>query len=199
MQGKDALKLCPELILVRVPTKHGKADLTIYKKAGNAVVSILKQRADACEKRSVDEVAIDITSASDKLLASESLEEIVRRAKVSAIHPQLGDELVVAAPPNGHDELWLYLLRPGRTLPCLASCAQAESYLADEDASTAAAAVSKEDTRRGHTEQVIAGLADPSPDMAFDGTSWGQLRFSLLERRLVAGAVVVAELRAQVT
>ena len=73
MQGKDALKLSPEIVLVRgemialkfiieidikayhskceVPTKHGKADLSIYKKAGNAVVNILKQRADACEKR----------------------------------------------------------------------------------------------------------------------------------------------------
>lgn len=68
MNGKDALKLCPELVLVRVPTKHGKADLSLYKKAGNSVVGILKQRADACEKRSVDEVAIDITSEADRLL-----------------------------------------------------------------------------------------------------------------------------------
>jgi len=55
-------------VLVRVPTKYGKADLTIYKKAGNAVVRVLKTRAAACEKRSVDEVAIDITPEADRLL-----------------------------------------------------------------------------------------------------------------------------------
>jgi len=62
-------------VLVRVPTKYGKADLTIYKKAGNAVVRVLKTRAAACEKRSVDEVAIDITPEADRLLENVSILE----------------------------------------------------------------------------------------------------------------------------
>ena len=61
--------LCPPLRDLQ--TKHGKADLTIYKKAGNAVVAILKARAAACEKRSVDEVAIDVTPEADRLLSAE--------------------------------------------------------------------------------------------------------------------------------
>ena len=40
MRGREAHKACPECVLVRVPTKHGKADLTIYKQAGNNVVGI---------------------------------------------------------------------------------------------------------------------------------------------------------------
>jgi hypothetical protein len=60
--------MAPIQVLVRVPTKFGKADLSIYKKAGNSVVGVLKRRAAACEKRSVDEVAIDITPEADRLL-----------------------------------------------------------------------------------------------------------------------------------
>ena len=72
MRGREAHKACPECVPVRVPTKHGKADLTIYKQAGNNVVGILKRRAAACEKRSVDEVAIDITPETDRLLAAKA-------------------------------------------------------------------------------------------------------------------------------
>ena len=88
MPGREAHKACPELVLVRVPTKHGKADLTIYKQAGNNVVSILKSRAAACEKRSVDEVAIDITPESDRLLAEEPFAAVVHRARAAVRRPR---------------------------------------------------------------------------------------------------------------
>eukprot|EP00201_Polytomella_parva_P011870 CAMPEP_0175055644 /NCGR_PEP_ID=MMETSP0052_2-20121109/10203_1 /TAXON_ID=51329 ORGANISM="Polytomella parva, Strain SAG 63-3" /NCGR_SAMPLE_ID=MMETSP0052_2 /ASSEMBLY_ACC=CAM_ASM_000194 /LENGTH=600 /DNA_ID=CAMNT_0016320529 /DNA_START=140 /DNA_END=1939 /DNA_ORIENTATION=+ len=41
MPGREARKICPELILVQVPTAFGKADLTIYREAGAQVASIL--------------------------------------------------------------------------------------------------------------------------------------------------------------
>ncbi|KFM23101.1 DNA polymerase eta [Auxenochlorella protothecoides] len=34
MRGDEACALCPDLILVQVPTAHGKADLTLYRAAG---------------------------------------------------------------------------------------------------------------------------------------------------------------------
>lgn len=41
MRGKEALKACPSLQLVQVPTMHGKADITVYRKAGEDVVRVL--------------------------------------------------------------------------------------------------------------------------------------------------------------
>lgn len=51
----------------------GKADLQIYKEAGDQVVELLARRCDATEKRSVDEVAIDISSEADRLLSPGSI------------------------------------------------------------------------------------------------------------------------------
>lgn len=59
----DARKACPELVVVSVPTSGNKANLDIYKKAGQQVVEILSEFATTVEKRSVDEVAIDVTEA----------------------------------------------------------------------------------------------------------------------------------------
>ena len=79
------------------------------------------------------------------------------------------------------------------------------THLADDALSTEAAMVSKADTRRGHRG---VGIGDGSSSgcghdpLAHGGSGgWGhdQMRmWSLMERRLIAGAVVVAELREQV-
>jgi DNA polymerase eta len=34
MRGAEAKTVCPDLVLVQVPTDHGKADLNIYREAG---------------------------------------------------------------------------------------------------------------------------------------------------------------------
>lgn len=39
MRGDEARRLCPQLVLVQVPTAHGKADLTLYRSAGKQVRS----------------------------------------------------------------------------------------------------------------------------------------------------------------
>ena len=39
MRGDEARKACPEVQLVQVPVKHGKADLTLYRRAGKQVRS----------------------------------------------------------------------------------------------------------------------------------------------------------------
>eukprot|EP00913_Durusdinium_trenchii_P018809 g17676.t1 len=55
MSGAEAKKVCPEVILVQVPTAFGKADLQIYK---------------------APHVAIDITGAAEHLLASRAAAEL---------------------------------------------------------------------------------------------------------------------------
>ncbi len=55
--------MCPEIVLVQVPISHKKADITIYREAGDRVVKLLSERlaASTCpfklEKASIDEVS----------------------------------------------------------------------------------------------------------------------------------------------
>ncbi len=58
MRGNEARKLCAALQIVQVPTSHGKADLSIYREAGAAVLAILSRIADVAERASIDEACV---------------------------------------------------------------------------------------------------------------------------------------------
>ena len=162
--GAKMKKLCPELVLVQVPTNNEKADLTIYKEAGQSVVDVLKERLAVVEKRSVDEVAVDLTQEADKLLREREWADLVADARRS-------------------------------------------SFLADCSESTAAATATRDQVRFGHSGQGQAddGGADERRKrrrVSASDTTWerpgGRASWSLVEQRLVAGAVAVDELRAEV-
>uniref|UniRef100_A0A7S4VP24 DNA polymerase eta n=1 Tax=Alexandrium monilatum TaxID=311494 RepID=A0A7S4VP24_9DINO len=163
MNCQEARRRCPEIVLVQVPTAFGKADLQIYKDAGDRVVNLLSRRAGACEKRSVDEVAIDITAEAERLL---------------------------------RDSDWFTDLLPA---------ARRSSHLADSAQSRSATAFSRDETRRGHAGQQVRGAdfgdtsADARSPSAHEGGGWATAStWYTAERRLIAGAVVVAELRAAI-
>jgi nucleotidyltransferase/DNA polymerase involved in DNA repair len=63
MRGVEARATCPELIMIQVPMTYQKADLTIYREAGERVVDVLKRFGCVVEKASVDEVFVDLTDA----------------------------------------------------------------------------------------------------------------------------------------
>lgn len=155
MRPAEAKKQCPEIVLVQVPTAYGKADLRIYKDAGDEVAQLLARRAGACEKRSVDEVAVDITVESERLLQERDWDQDI--------------------------------------LPA----AQKASHLADSALSLSATAVSKSEARNGHAGQRVreaGGSEQQARRSPWDWSFfWGQA-----ERRLIAGAVVVEEMRAGV-
>ncbi len=44
MRGNEAAKACPGLVLVQVPVAYGKADIGIYRAAGDKVVQLLGKR-----------------------------------------------------------------------------------------------------------------------------------------------------------
>lgn len=61
MRGAEMKKVCPELTMVTVPVAHGKADLSIYRAAGNSVIDLLKRKVSCViEKASIDEVYLDV-------------------------------------------------------------------------------------------------------------------------------------------
>ena len=55
--------------LVQVPTKHGKADLTIYRNAGSRVLEILSRVDVRVERASIDECYVDLTNEATRRLA----------------------------------------------------------------------------------------------------------------------------------
>mmetsp|Transcript_36029 Transcript_36029/g.67180 ORF Transcript_36029/g.67180 Transcript_36029/m.67180 type:complete len:868 (+) Transcript_36029:40-2643(+) len=70
MRGNEACQACPGLVLVQVPVAYGKADIGIYRDAGDSVVQILSKRYKCIvEKASVDEVYLDVTEEANRLLA----------------------------------------------------------------------------------------------------------------------------------
>ena len=72
-RGRDAVKKCPNLRIVQVPVKYGKADLSMYRDASyrvlNKLVASIKENAPSkasadkilVEKASIDEIYVDIT------------------------------------------------------------------------------------------------------------------------------------------
>ena len=71
MRGQEAKKACPELLLVQVPTSHGKANLGIYRDASSRILKVLSSTSySSCiiERASIDEVYVDVTAEASKLL-----------------------------------------------------------------------------------------------------------------------------------
>eukprot|EP01038_Epipyxis_sp_PR26KG_P014724 gene14724-19791_t len=68
MRGSEAKQVCSDVILVQVPTSHGKADLKIYRDSSSRIVSILSKRFKCIiERASIDEVYLDLTDEANKL------------------------------------------------------------------------------------------------------------------------------------
>lgn len=95
-RGLDAVQKCPNLRIVQVPVKRGKADLTMYRSASRRIIEVLIDcfisnindnipitRSDILvEKASIDEIYIDLTVAVDKIISwmdhqSESKHKII--------------------------------------------------------------------------------------------------------------------------
>lgn len=91
MRGAEARKACPDLILVQVPTSHGKADLTIYREASARIISVLGShpihKDCIVERASIDEVYVDVSEDAAKLLAASTDDELrysLERLRTSA-------------------------------------------------------------------------------------------------------------------
>lgn len=68
MRGDEARRICPGLKLVTVPVANEKADLTIYRDAGTQVFELLDKQGAVCERTSIDEAYIDISTLAREVL-----------------------------------------------------------------------------------------------------------------------------------
>lgn len=95
-RGDEARKLCPDLQLVQVPTKHGKADLTLYRDAGKAVLDILSRGGHTiCERASIDECYLDLTAEAQARLA-EGNGVVPPAVRPEQVHVYAGEEEIGA-------------------------------------------------------------------------------------------------------
>ena len=62
MRGDEARRLCPDLLLFRVPERRGKADIGKYREAGRRVIAAIRPFADRVERASVDEAYVELTA-----------------------------------------------------------------------------------------------------------------------------------------
>jgi nucleotidyltransferase/DNA polymerase involved in DNA repair len=76
------LQVCPDMLLVQVPTSHGKADLTIYRDASAKILTVLCNKFSSCtvERASIDEVYIDVSVEAAKHLEENSSEQFLEEA-----------------------------------------------------------------------------------------------------------------------
>jgi nucleotidyltransferase/DNA polymerase involved in DNA repair len=70
------------MLLVQVPTSHGKADLTIYRDASAKILTVLCNKFSSCtvERASIDEVYIDVSVEAAKHLEENSSEQFLEEA-----------------------------------------------------------------------------------------------------------------------
>ena len=72
-RGKEAVKQCPEIVLVQVPTAHGKSDMGVYRMYGAKTLKLVRETIGggvAVEKASVDEMYVELTAPAQALLST---------------------------------------------------------------------------------------------------------------------------------
>lgn len=107
-RGDEARGLCPDLQLVQVPTKHGKADLTLYRDAGKQVLKVLGQSdAVRVERASIDECYLDLTEeAHRRLAANGGVPPVPPRPQQVHIYGSNGESIEAERWWSRVDEAW---------------------------------------------------------------------------------------------
>ena len=89
-RAREALGVCPELVVVQVPTAHGKSDMGLYRAFGARTLKIIGEVCGAgtkVEKASVDEMYVDLTAPARLLLSmTGSYQDIISSAAAAATH-----------------------------------------------------------------------------------------------------------------
>jgi DNA polymerase eta len=105
MRGEEARRACAAIQLVQVPTSHQKADISIYRDEGRAVIDVLLRRVAVVERASVDEAYLELTAEAAALLEAQGLAACVAAAEgthVGGVEEMPEAKLPVSALRRGH-------------------------------------------------------------------------------------------------
>mmetsp|Transcript_14578 Transcript_14578/g.42739 ORF Transcript_14578/g.42739 Transcript_14578/m.42739 type:complete len:792 (-) Transcript_14578:369-2744(-) len=208
-RGHQAAKKCPDLRIVQVPVKHGKADLTMYRDASQRVLDVLisvmksyvsKDSAEKMkvEKASIDEIYIDLTAAATELAnkvqcqSKRGANDLVGKAKKNQHHTEGNEDSKENCHRSWHD----ILASTGVSL-----CTTIAGVETMSEAAMAAACLSKDELRRGSKLQVMDSASSSLGAKPLDNGSlmwWGRdirQEWTEMELRLACGAALASYAR----
>lgn len=190
MRAIDARRLCGDgAVVVQVPTRRSKADLTAYRRAGAAVARILS-RGGVMERASIDEAYLDLTANARRTLAETEWREVLATARKAHV--------AGAAPIGGKGFVSKASLRAGSAdgpQAAVEACAASTSGVTEEkteketEKETEAEPVDEEEER-------MRNYRPRPPDEASlawwdrEESAWGET-----EKLLAAGAYICHNLR----
>ncbi|EOD15027.1 Translesion DNA polymerase-REV1 deoxycytidyl transferase [Emiliania huxleyi CCMP1516] len=176
-RGREAVAKCPELVLVQVPTSHGKSDMGVYRDFGAKALALIHRTCGEgalTEKAreshtdgggetaaSVDEMYVDLTRPARALLGATSYADVLSEAAAAGTHVAGAEE------------------------------AEAEA----EKGAQPTGMLARNSFRAGHAGQVVRRIGEAS-------AAWWQRtpdEWDEGEIQLAAGAVIVARARAAVS
>jgi nucleotidyltransferase/DNA polymerase involved in DNA repair len=182
-RGHAACALCPELNIVQVPVKHGKADLTMYRQASKRLMKSLQEAILATMEGF--EVSLDKKEVAKNI----ALVEIASIDEVYVDVSKLANRLVKLAASD--PRAWQTIIRTA------GSCTTIGGIEVLSEAAQATNSLAKDELRRGSHVQVL----DSSSTVDEGSQGWWNRDVSLftdLELRLACGAYVAARARAMV-
>eukprot|EP00929_Paragymnodinium_shiwhaense_P084193 TRINITY_DN45002_c0_g1_i2.p1 TRINITY_DN45002_c0_g1~~TRINITY_DN45002_c0_g1_i2.p1 ORF type:complete len:525 (+),score=121.12 TRINITY_DN45002_c0_g1_i2:66-1577(+) len=89
MRAGEARQKCEELVVMQVPTAHGKSNMNLYRSFGAKVLAIISEicgEGAMTEKASVDEVYVDITAPARALLQERGPVAVAHDAAEAGTH-----------------------------------------------------------------------------------------------------------------
>ncbi|CAL4067488.1 unnamed protein product [Meganyctiphanes norvegica] len=108
MLSEEAQVICPDMKLIQVPVKRGKADHTKYRLAAKEVIDVLSEFSECVERASIDEAYSDFTEAVEtqlKILAGKDVTyDLLKNTWVVGYDQGEGEE----ARENGVQEWLIY-------------------------------------------------------------------------------------------
>lgn len=204
-RGRDAVSKCPDLRIVQVPVRHGKADLSMYRDASHRVLKRLvrsmrehapsKDAADEIrvEKASIDEIYVDLTAPASEM-AKRAMEEREDGPGKGRSRPWDGSERSTDdRSGEGSGGYWRDVLQSSGA----ASCTTIGGVEDVRGSALAANSLSKDELRRGSRAQV----EDSSSALDDGSRSWwdrSPSRWSDAEVALACGAALASRARADV-
>lgn len=184
-RGKEACRACPQLHIVQVPVKHGKADLTLYRTASKRVMEILQ--------KGIKEAANEILENKTTTMCDEALSQMmtVEIASIDEVYmdvTKLANRLMERITQGkGDNTLWQ------RMIGTAGNCTTIGGVEVLSKAALATNALAKDELRRGSHVQVLDNKVDAGSREWWDRHLSS---FSVIQLRLVCGAYLAAQARA---
>jgi len=193
-RGQDALKKCPDLYVMQVPMKHGKADLTIYRSASQRIMKVVSESMIQAAK----DILENIIEGAEGIFSEPKEFSQIKVEKASV------DEVYVDVSQPVHDLLVQFdsvsLLVKETVFQCIIQGVAEQTTVGGVETNEAGLAnnrLSKYELRRGSSLQVKDAPALDTASLAWWGRPFNH--WSSIEIALAFGAALTARTRSSVT